>query len=597
MSTVTRICFIILSLAFIMSSCDDDDISNGPDLSSHIVIPGYVQAVQTIKSSVVGHVTDEFNQNIEGATVTLDGKRTTTNKYGHFFFTDADMNKEGTFVQVEQDGFFHGSRRFYPLAEHTSNLEIQLLAKVFNNTFQSSQGAYIEFEDGGSVEFPVNAIIDENNVLYDGEVYVAAKWLAPTSLATSRRMPGDLTGVNDLAEEVSLATFGMMAVELESSDGRQLNVAENSEAILTFPITSEIISAAPAEIPLWYFNERYGIWAQDGMATLQGNEYVGSVNHFTFWNCDAPYELINLDFKLVDEDGLALTNRRVGITLGGVVTRNAYTDDMGYVSGKVPANENLTLKVFTNCYATFSENIGSFAADASIGSVDVPNSLEIATNTISVSLVNCESKPIVNGLIIAQIEDRLLYFYTSDIATTLAFTFCESVRNISLKALDLDNPTHFAVANVSPDEVAVDLGEMKVCDAFVAPENTILVEVNGSYHAFPINMIQVADLENYTQISTYLEDFLGPRCSIRFEGLSTGNHDHQETYIRNTALGWNILTEDEGLKYTVTEFGANPGDKIIGSCEGVMNNRFSSFQAFVDPIPVNVRIAFNATRE
>ena len=43
-------------------------------------------------------------------------------------------------------------------------------------------------------------------------------------------------------------------------------------------------------MPLWYFDEQKGMWVEEGVATKQGNQYVGTVNHFTDWNCDIPSE-------------------------------------------------------------------------------------------------------------------------------------------------------------------------------------------------------------------------------------------------------------------------------------------------------------------
>ena len=99
----------------------------------------------------------------------------------------------------------------------------------------------------------------------------------------------------------------MMAVELQGASGESLNIAEGSTATLTFPIPQEILGNAPAEIPLWSFNENLGLWVEESVASLQGSNYVGEVSHFSFWNCDAPFELVELSFQLVDHKQIVFT--------------------------------------------------------------------------------------------------------------------------------------------------------------------------------------------------------------------------------------------------------------------------------------------------
>ena len=70
---------------------------------------------------------------------------------------------------------------------------------------------------------------------------------------------------------------------------------------MSIPVGSTQTSSAPAEIPLWYFDETNGVWKEEGKATLQGNEYVGEVSHFTFWNCDISWDLIYLDGSVLLE--------------------------------------------------------------------------------------------------------------------------------------------------------------------------------------------------------------------------------------------------------------------------------------------------------
>jgi len=159
-------------------------------------------------------------------------------------------------------------------------------APILNaNVEVNGDGGTIETNDGAKVTFGSNTIIDSNGNLYNGSVSVYAHWYDPTSEDLSLTMPGDLRATDALGNEVQLATFGMLAVELETPDGQPLNISEGNTAELTFPL-EELADGAPNEIPLWYLDEESGIWKEEGQATKVGNTYVGEVSHFSFWNCD-----------------------------------------------------------------------------------------------------------------------------------------------------------------------------------------------------------------------------------------------------------------------------------------------------------------------
>ncbi|MEI9809360.1 MAG: hypothetical protein WDO16_16645 [Bacteroidota bacterium] len=70
----------------------------------------------------------------------------------------------------------------------------------------------------------------------------------------------------------------MASVELYDEAGNKLQVAPGKTVSMEMP--------APAgsnnEIPLWHFNETYGLWIQAGIATKNGNVFVAEVNHFFY---------------------------------------------------------------------------------------------------------------------------------------------------------------------------------------------------------------------------------------------------------------------------------------------------------------------------
>ncbi len=579
---------ICLGLFLILSSCRDDIIESTitettPDPT---IIEGYNPKIQGVTSSLVGRVVDEEQNGIENALVTLNEYSTTTNEYGHFFFNQVEMNAKGTFVSIKKEGYFDGSRRFYPVENKSSRIKIELLDQTFNQSFDASIGGAISSSDGVNLEFPPNAIRDENGELYEGNVGVAVRWLDPTATPTLDRMPGDLTGVDQLNNEVALGTFGMLAVELRSQDGSELNIVQDKQATLRFPVPDEIIAAAPQEIPLWYFNERYGIWAQDGVATLVGDAYIGSVSHFSFWNCDVPYELVNLDFTITDDNGNPLANHLVVIGDGGSSSGSGRSDENGFVSGKVPANTTLDLEVFSSCGdVIYSSQIGPFSIDSSLGTIAISNSGSVNITTVTGNLLNCDGNPVTNGLVIIEFGGNSEFLYTVGAPFTFSVTTCPGITSAKVTSIDFDNPGHTAEATVSTG-TSTSLGDIDVCN-ISGPENTITVDVDGAVFVYSN---ATADIGSVDSVGTYFESRLGNDlyCGFQVQSISAGTHDAYVEAIVNVPLDWNLFPANSVQSITITEFGPNTGDKIIGSGSFMMYNRNDL---------VNVTISFDITRE
>ena len=156
--------------------------------------------------------------------IKLGNNNTTTDAFGHFFYNDITLNSAGTYLTADMDGFFEGSRRFFPKENTESYVKIQLLEKLFDQTLDSQTGGTINIGTNviTTVDFSGNSFVLPNGDTYNGTVHVAAKYLNPLSDETFEQMPGNLQGVNSLATEVVLSTYGMIAVELEGDAGEKI---------------------------------------------------------------------------------------------------------------------------------------------------------------------------------------------------------------------------------------------------------------------------------------------------------------------------------------------------------------------------------------
>lgn len=392
----------------------------------------------TVVGSIRGIVVDENNRPVEGAVVTSKTSTTTTDRYGTFRFSNINLSKANGYVKVTKNGYFNGTRTFISTAGRTHNVRIKLLPKANAGTFTGSAGGTINISGGGKLVMPANAITDASGNAYAGTVNVAMTWINPTSADLADIVPGDLRGITTGGQEMGLQTFGMLGVELTGSTGQALKVMTGKTAELTFPIPATLQANAPATIDLWNFDEATGRWKQEGTATKSGTNYIANVSHFSFWNCDAPFPLVEVCMTIVSAgENIPLNNVLVRVKRPNGSYAHGRTDSVGNLCGKMPKGEALVLEIMSACnQVIYSQNIGPFNSDASLGTIAVTippvNSL-VVTGT----LVNCSNTNVTNGAV---------YIYTSN-----ANTYTVPVTNgtFSLSLIRCENTTvNFSVFGI-----------------------------------------------------------------------------------------------------------------------------------------------------
>ncbi len=354
---------------------------------------------------VSGFVTDGNEAAVKDASVLIGTTTVLTDKYGYFEARNVQMIQNAAVVTVTKAGFFKGIKTFIAVANKAAFFRIKLIPKIISGTINGTSGGAITLASGLSINFPANAVVNATtNAAYTGTVNIIAFKIDPTSTDLNRIMPGDLRGLNTEGNLQLLTTYGMAAVELTGTSGELLQIATGKKATMTMTIPTSILASAPATIPLWYFDEAVGLWKQEGTATKTGNNYVGEVSHFSFWNYDVPANYVQFNCTVVNSSGQPIPNVLVKISLlsNPLMAAYGYADSSGYVSGAVPSNALLLLEVFGNgCnVASHSQTFTTTNINISLGAVTISTTSSISTITGSVT--NCSNAPVTNGFIIIQ---------------------------------------------------------------------------------------------------------------------------------------------------------------------------------------------------
>lgn len=450
----------------------------------------------TVVASVRGIVVDENDIPVEAAVVNSGTNSTTTDRYGTFRFNNINLSKANGYVKVTKTGYFTGSRTFISTAGRTHTIRIKLLPKTNAGNFNSSAGGTINISGGGKLTMPANAISDASGNAYSGTVNVAMTWINPTSPDLASIVPGDLRGITTDGQERGLETFGMLGVELTGSTGQALKVATGKQAELTFPIPASLQSNAPATIDLWNFDEATGRWKQEGTATKSGSNYIANVSHFSFWNCDAPFPVVDVCMTLVSApDNIPLNNTQVRIKRPNGSYGHGRTDSSGSLCGKIPKNEALVLEVISQCNTViYSQNIGPFSGNANLGTVAVTVP-DINSLTITGTVLTCSNTNVVNGAVMVYTGNGNSYVapVTNGIFNLTVIRCGVDPLNFSIlpvdyTALQQGNPT----SGMGTTGV-VNVGSLQACGTSSLEFIEFLVDGSPHTYASPPDAINIMD--------------------------------------------------------------------------------------------------------
>jgi hypothetical protein len=206
--------------------------------------------------------------------------------------------------------------------------QVKLLPQGEPIPFEASTGGVID-TPAVRVSIPANAVVNALGEPVTGTVEVTVAPLDPTTQLGS--MPGPLEGTTSASGgQVQLESFFMAEVSLWA-DGAPAQLAPGASATLEFVLPDALASQFHVgdTVPAWWFDLDAGLWRQEGEGTLQTSPahpgklvWVVQVNHFTWWNCDAPItDRSCVDVLVVDDTGAPIPNasiRAEGLSYSGL---------------------------------------------------------------------------------------------------------------------------------------------------------------------------------------------------------------------------------------------------------------------------------------
>ncbi|ASZ10419.1 carboxypeptidase-like regulatory domain-containing protein [Chitinophaga pendula] len=519
---------------------------------------------EVIQTSLQGRVLNENQSPVQGATVTCGTITATTDVNGNFSFAKVAVPSAGAVIKATKPGYFTGSRTLLVNTNAQAYAQIELLPKKTAGTFDSRSGGTVSLPST-ELTFVAGQVRNAAGQIYTGNVSIAFAYLNPESKNFRDIMPGDLRGVAQGGAQVGLQSFGMMAVELIGDNGETLQLDPAKKVTMKMNIPASLQASAPATIPLWYFDEASGLWKEDGSATKQGTQYVGTVSHFSFWNCDAPFTIVQLKALLLDAQGAVLPNLPVQIKKKSDNSIGyGYTNDKGQLIGMVPANAPLEMTILNDCGAVLlKQDLAPMTAATDLGTfklaIPIPSALSV-TGTVE----DCNNNPVANGLVNILLEGKNYRAIISNGTFKVTLSRCTNTQ-VNAEFTLLDNATNALTTNTFQVSIGSITPSFKVCGQ--TADGIIDMNINNTSVKFTSPLDSVKSYLNTNSFaisgspkrgadSTWLE--------FSVDSYTVGTANASRFSYRNPTSSYNNVD----VKVTVTQIANKAGEYIIGSVSG-----------------------------
>lgn len=342
----------------LLNEGDDDDDDNG--INPPELVEGRMEDI-----ALSGIVRDASGTPIEGVSIVSGSSAATTNTDGFFEFDQiqvVSVQNDRSVVRFSKAGYFDVVRSMDADddAADGASWEVVMCRKENNDftsikTYSSSSDQALQAGEM-KIDMPQDGYkVDGTGAGYTGKVKSEMVYLDPNNERFSEMMPGgDLAAVRSDNSSAQLISYGMTDLNMYAENGDKLQLKDGCKAKLTFPIPAGMDKNPPASIPLWSFNEKTGLWEEEGSAALQGNVYVGEVAHFSWVNLDYPEKQGTVYGYVKDDTGKVLPGVRLSI---GQLLASTVTKSDGYYSHEVPANTDFSITVKNLYYGGIDQKV------------------------------------------------------------------------------------------------------------------------------------------------------------------------------------------------------------------------------------------------
>ena len=409
-----------------------------------------------------GVVVDEAQKAVASASVVVDGHTTTSDDRGYFSIETASATDGRYVIKVSKANYFNSVVGVTPGKANTRTV-LTLTALKDAKAFTAGTTTTLTLDGGMKIDMPAG--FTKNGAAFTGTAKAFVRYVSPADTNLPAIMPGgDFAGLDASGAKKVLTTYGAVLAQLQDAGGNNLELAAGNTATLRFPAGTSTLTT----IPLWHFDETSGLWKEEGSATLVGNEYVGTVSHFSSWNLDMSSGQGIIKGIVKDCAGNPVSGVRIQVGQKTVMS----ADDGSFVAA-VPSGQTHTVSTTWD------------AGNVTIQAPTLPEGqvVEVVLPCIPTTtgkLVSCAGSPISGSVVLTTVGEKFISY--AEAGSDGRFSIAGPAnQQLVLRATNRDglirgnlNVTMPSLTN-QPSEQA----PLHLCDSIV--DSTLLHPNNGTF--------------------------------------------------------------------------------------------------------------------
>ena len=552
------IIYIILILA--VWSCREDFERNvaTPIPFTPELLEDYVPAVDMVRASLVGFVQDDDQNPIADAQVTLNGILTTTDRYGHFFYTDHPMNKEGTTVEIQADKYHKHSELFYPSEDAVEQLDIIMTEIEEESEFNGSTGGSISLNEGILLEYSEEAFLSSDGSKYEGTVSVYSTFMEASEENFALKAPGNFQAVSIENRLVGLQPQSLLKISFRDEAGNDLLINQDADVTVQIPSISPTIEA-------WYFAPSFGLY------TINTNNEVSNTtariglshNNFVLLGQSYASELNTIELSAGDGSGLLEDMLAEWRDEAGTVIQSARSNDMGLVKINFPLSLGGNLVVKDACNnIVYNEASSDIVPEISLD--------DVSLKTLVGDLYDCNVVPIDDGVIAVAQGDLIRYHYLNNSTFALTLQVCNNgaadVQGLDGISLGMNQATS---VNLQATE---ELGDLFTCDDPLVNMLQLVNLTTGVEYFYPIQSFDINNTDELT-IFEFVNNGQEINIQLNFSGNAADDYSlnslHEIAALEDNTKEFDFAGDADS--FLVSKFGSS-NKLTLGTFEGTFED-------------------------